>query len=118
MPFPGMLHSPSSFEVSKPSLAGISRACTGYVNDPGELRSLSFFLFSCCEAAHLMDRVSVHALARGWGSLACVEITGVFLVIGDTQSVIGFATANFCPFATGGPKRAWANFSASTSWRL
>ena len=25
MPFPGMLHSPSSFEVSKPSLAGISR---------------------------------------------------------------------------------------------
>ena len=29
MPFPDMLHSPSSFEVSKPSLAGISQVCTG-----------------------------------------------------------------------------------------
>src|SRR4029453_7799256 len=86
MPFPGMLHSPSSFEVSKPSLAGISRACTGYVNDPGELRSLSFFLFSCCEAAHLMDCVSGHDLAPGRGCSACVDLTGVNRALEQEQS--------------------------------
>jgi len=31
MPFPGMLHSPSSFEVYRPLLAGISRVCTGEI---------------------------------------------------------------------------------------
>src|SRR5215471_5537211 len=53
MPFPSMLHSPSSFEVSKPSLAGISWVCTGDSSTPGELRSHSNYLISCCyRSAH------------------------------------------------------------------
>jgi len=54
MPFPDMLYSPLPFGIFGPLLARISRVCTGYVSDPGELRSLSFFLFSCCEAAHFV----------------------------------------------------------------
>ena len=41
---PGMLHSPPSFEVCEPLLGKDKPVCTGYVSDPGELRSLSFFL--------------------------------------------------------------------------
>src|SRR5712664_3514970 len=48
MPFPGMLHSPSSFEVSKPSLAGISRCEQENSSTPGELSSRSHYLISCC----------------------------------------------------------------------
>src|SRR5713226_2271233 len=36
-----MLHSPSSFEVSKPSLAGISRCVQEHSSTPGELRRLA-----------------------------------------------------------------------------
>jgi hypothetical protein len=43
-----MLHSPSSFEVSKPSLAGISRCVQENSSTPGELRSHSNYLISCC----------------------------------------------------------------------
>ena len=52
--FPTMLHSPLPFGIFGPLLARISRVCPGYVSDPGELRSLSFFLFSYCEAAHFV----------------------------------------------------------------
>jgi hypothetical protein len=45
---PGMLHSPSSFEVSKPSLAGVSQVCTGSISTPGGLSPHSNYLKSCC----------------------------------------------------------------------
>ena len=41
MPFPGMLHFPSSFEVYKPLLAGISRCAQEVSSTPGELCSRS-----------------------------------------------------------------------------
>ena len=43
-----MLHSPSSFEVSKPSLAGISRCVQEKSSTPDELSSHSNYLLSCC----------------------------------------------------------------------
>src|SRR5712692_11996702 len=48
VPCPGMLHSPSSFEVSKPSLAGISRCVQENSSTPGRLSLRSHYLVSCC----------------------------------------------------------------------
>src|SRR2546425_6872064 len=45
---PGMLHSPSSFEVYKPLLAGINQVCTGDSSTPGGLSPHSNYLISCC----------------------------------------------------------------------
>jgi len=45
---PCMLHSPSSFEVSKPSLAGISKACTGEFQHSWQTGSALSLLTSCC----------------------------------------------------------------------
>src|SRR5262249_4550872 len=53
-----MLHSPSSFEVSKPSLAGISRCVQENSSTPGELCSHSNYLISCCyRSAHVRGRL-------------------------------------------------------------
>src|SRR5438132_977752 len=43
VPFPGMLHSPSSFKVSKPSLAGISRCVQENSSTPGRLNLRTHF---------------------------------------------------------------------------
>src|SRR5260370_6666327 len=43
-----MLHSPSFFKVSKPSLAGISKVCTGESSAPDGLSPHSNYLISCC----------------------------------------------------------------------
>src|SRR5712692_10041715 len=48
VPFPGMLHSPSSCEVSKPSLAGISRCVQENSSTPGRLYLHSHSMISCC----------------------------------------------------------------------
>ena len=48
MPFSGMLHSPSSFEVYKPLLAGISRCVQELSSTPGELGSRSHYLVPYC----------------------------------------------------------------------
>jgi hypothetical protein len=48
-----MLHSPSSFAVSKPSLAGISRCVQENASTPGSLSLRSPYLISCCyRSAH------------------------------------------------------------------
>src|SRR5713101_4148658 len=55
-----MLHSPSSFEVSKPSLAGRSRCVQEHSSTPGRLNLHSHFMISCCyRSAPLRQRLTL-----------------------------------------------------------
>src|SRR6266853_5075804 len=56
-----MLHSPSSFEVSKPSLAGRSRCVQEHSSTPGALRSHSNSFISCCLLSQRTDATALHA---------------------------------------------------------
>jgi hypothetical protein len=69
-------YTPLPFSGSSSHAGKDKPVCTGYISNPGELRSLSFFLFSCCEAAHFVDCVSVHGWAPGLAYSSCVQITG------------------------------------------
>jgi len=66
---PCMLHSPSSFEVSKPSLAGISKACTGEFQHSWQTGSALSLLTSCClsQRTQILD-IDLHRWTpvRGW----------------------------------------------------
>jgi hypothetical protein len=64
MPFPDMLHSPLPFGIFGPLLAKISRVCTGYVSDPGELRSLLLLSFLILRSSAL-DGLSFRTRSAG-----------------------------------------------------
>src|SRR6266851_5310615 len=73
MPFPGMLHSPSSFEVSKPSLAGISRCVQENSSTPGELSSRSH-RYHAAYAAHQALPCSWHRTHNRMLEVACLSL--------------------------------------------
>src|SRR5712692_9066278 len=56
-----MLHSPPSFEVCKPSLAGINQACTGEFQHSWQTESALSLLTSCClsQRTQILD-VNLH----------------------------------------------------------
>src|SRR4029453_6364880 len=68
MPFPDMLHSPLPFGIFGPLLARISRLCTGYVSDPGELRSLSFFFSHAAKQRTLWTEFPCTVWHQDWAA--------------------------------------------------
>ena len=84
VPFPGMLHSPSSFEVSKPSLAGISRCVQENSSTPGRLNLHSHSMISCCyRSAPMRQRFTLlltcsirsRRWLRAWFASCCSSVS-------------------------------------------